>query len=244
MLAYDVAHADGVDADLGGGALTEAVAPITDGGIGSDLTQRVGDGQGGAAGGVQLAVMVLLDDLDLGLGHGGGHLLGGVDQEGNTQREIGGEEHGNILGGLTDGGLLLLGVARGGQDHGDLVGHGVVQKGGGGGVMGEIHDAVGGVEHGVNGGLEAHGAGHPLGTAGVHIHAHRSFGIGPAAARQSQLGHLGTHVAAETRNKQFHSSNILVLKVLGILKGLLQKSLKRGSGAEPLVLIRSDLPCA
>ena len=61
MLPHDIAHTDGVDADLIGGALPRSASTRDHGGVGSDLAQSVGDGQGGAAGGIQLAVVVLLD---------------------------------------------------------------------------------------------------------------------------------------------------------------------------------------
>ena len=58
MLTHDVAHADGVDTDLLGGALAVAAPSRDHGGLGAHLTEGVGDGQSGAAGGVQLAVVV------------------------------------------------------------------------------------------------------------------------------------------------------------------------------------------
>ena len=55
MLTHDVAHADGVDADLVGGTLAEAVSAVVNGGVGAHLAKGVGNGQSRAAGRVQLA---------------------------------------------------------------------------------------------------------------------------------------------------------------------------------------------
>ena len=104
--------------------------------VGEGGGRRVGDHQGGAAGGVHLPVVMPLHDLHIVVaaqdGSGPAHQL---QQHIDAQGHVPGAEDGHQLGGLVDGGQLLLRVAGGGQDQGDLAGGAELQQaleGGGG----------------------------------------------------------------------------------------------------------------
>ena len=111
MLADDVAHSDCVDADLLIGALAVSGPAEIVGAFGADRADRIGYHKRRAAGGIKLSVMVLLDDLDICIGHSKHRALCKLDKQSNTERHICRVEHGDHLGSLAYRGKLLIGVS-------------------------------------------------------------------------------------------------------------------------------------
>ena len=162
VLSHHVAHADGVDADLVGLALVlpgpaEDVLGLRPLGL-----HRVGQHQGGAAGGVGLPVVVGLDDLHVRPAEDGGGLLHQAGQEGHPHGHIEGLKHGDGLAPRLQQGQLLRGVPRGGGHQGELPGRAVVHELLSPGVVGEVDDRVGGAVVVRQGGV------HPVASHPVH----------------------------------------------------------------------------
>ena len=147
VVAGDGAAPDGGDTDL------PAVPGLSDGMavpyvlrlVGEGGGEGVGQQQSGAAGGVHLFVVVALYDLDVKvLPQQQGRLTGQLGEHIDAQGEVGGAEDGDGPGRRFDLQELVLGVAGGGQHHGQLPLDAVAQQGGEGGGVGEVHRRLGG----------------------------------------------------------------------------------------------------
>ena len=121
VLADDVAAADGGEADGAPVALARVPLAAVDGalaevaaeGLGDDLAQP----QGSARGGVDLVAVVRLDDLDVAVvaQHARGDLHQ-LEAQVDAGAHVGGEDHGDVAGGLGDTAALGLVEPRGADD--------------------------------------------------------------------------------------------------------------------------------
>ena len=174
VLPHDGAPPDGGDTDLllvPGVADRVALKDVLRL-VAAALGRRVGDHQGGAAGGVHLPAVVPLHDLDvIAVPQHAGRLLHQLQQHVDAQRHVGGAENGHLQGGGSDLGHLLRGVAGGGQDQRGLGPLTKLQQALQGGGGGEVDDRVrlpGELgRRGVDGELPAGGAQHV--EAGGHL---------------------------------------------------------------------------
>ena len=172
MLPHHVAHAQGVDADLVGLALVLAGAAEDVFRVRPLLLHGVGQKEGGAAGGVGLAVVVGLDDLHVAAAEDGGGLLHQAGQEGHAHGHVIGLEDGDGLGPLLQDGELLGGVAGGGGHQGQVAGLAVVHQLPGAGVVGEVDNHVG------RAGVVGQGGIDPLAAGPVHGCRQGGAGLG------------------------------------------------------------------
>ena len=103
----------------------------------------VGQHEGRTAGGVHLAVVVALYNLNvIALQDGGGFFDQGLE-DADAQGHIGGAEDGDGCGRRFNLGQLRLAEAGGAQHEGEPPGRAEGQQGGEGGGTGEVHDHVG-----------------------------------------------------------------------------------------------------
>ena len=183
MLADDGAAADGGDADLMLPArLAHAVA--LEGElrlVGQGLRRGLRYHQRGAAGGVHLAAVVALDDLDVEIrAQDGRRPAHEVKHEVDAEGHVAALENGHLLRGGVDLRELLRGIARGAEDDGYLPLHGEAQQGREVGGVGEVYHHVGlaRVLHGV----------------GVHGEAVAADGCAVEAGHDLDILHAGADV--------------------------------------------------
>ena len=145
MLADDGAAAHGVDADLVCFPAVLDLVPAVgvDEGIVADGIDLVRESERGAAGGVQLAVVVGLHDLDvIVLAEELRRLFCEVPEQIHPEGHVARAEDGHLVCGIFHPFFLLRGVARGGKDEAALllggVGEDVVERRG----RGEVDDDV------------------------------------------------------------------------------------------------------
>ena len=146
MLTHDAAAPHRVQADLPGGTLLPHTVAVVDilVGLAGHLVDLVRQQQRGAAGGVQLVVMVLLDDLDVVVQpQGRGGLLCQLGQQVDAHGHVRALEHGAAGAGL---GQQLFGVlvqAGGADDAGQRVLCAEAQSVPGGRGAGKIDEHIG-----------------------------------------------------------------------------------------------------
>ena len=128
MFACDVPHADGVDADLVGGTLSHAGPSQLIGKFRADRSDAFCDGECGAAGSIDLTVMMLLDDLDLGILHDGSRFLSKLDQQRDADGIVGGKEDGDALRSFLDRIFFFVGLTGSRNDGRDLISYSKSQK--------------------------------------------------------------------------------------------------------------------
>ena len=98
---------------------------------------------GGTAGGIHLAVVVHLHDLDIAVREEGGSLRSQAAQYRNAQTHIAAVKHGDFLGGVKNQGLFRLRMAGGSNDGRSADGFGIVQHIGNSRVVGEVDHRIG-----------------------------------------------------------------------------------------------------
>lgn len=162
VVSDDVAAAQGVDTDFGGGAFAdEALAAVAEGGMRVKVAgggEDLGEFCGGSAGGVFFEAVVHFDNFDVEVRAEG---LSGDAGEGkeeiNADAEVWGEDDRDGAGSGVDGFDGVLVLASGAKDESFLGLGAEGSKVGGSGGVGKVNDAVGGGEVGFDGIAEVNG---------------------------------------------------------------------------------------
>ena len=194
----DVAHPQGVNVDVPRLALSVRMPADHEPAVGPDGLDRPRQGQSGAAGHVDLAVVMGFHDLNVGVREGLCGLPGQGRQNHDPQREIAGKQNRHLPGGRPDAGELLFGLAGGGNDKGRFRCAGVGCQRGGQAVVGEINDAV--------------GLPREIGERGVHVlllrhRVHRDQ-IGVRQLLADHPLHHAAHAPAGAVNQNPHGSSL------------------------------------
>ena len=141
--ADHVAHTQGGNADLLLGALAFAGTAAVGHGLGTGFLDGIEQHQGGAAGGIHLAVVVYFHNLDVRIGEENGSLLCKAAQHRDAKAHVAGIENGDLLGGGVNQFLFLRGVTGGADDSGAAIGLGIGQHVRNGGMVGKVDQHIG-----------------------------------------------------------------------------------------------------
>lgn len=142
VIANDVASAQGMQADfIFGSGADDSLASVPQGFVRREIAglgEDVGEGCGGAAGGVLFVVVVHFDDFEVKVVSQDFRRFACEPEKGvDAGGVVGGPNYGNFVGKGLDGGAVFVGVSSGADDDG---------FGLGGGFFGDFLGSVGGAE--------------------------------------------------------------------------------------------------
>ena len=171
--------------------------------IGDFFTDRVGDHQRGAAGSIELAVMVLLHDFHIkAVAQYLRRFSGERNQQIDAERHITGMEKGDLLGGFLYLRQLSFGIAGGAEHGGHLFFHRHGQDGIERAGVGKVDNDVGVLGHVRDIGVYLIA----LRRGGVHIHTRDDLAVVPLA---DNVGNGGAHFAVAAAQNDFCHGFIL-----------------------------------